>query len=291
MDFLERKETKMKRISVLTIAMLMVVTSVTKGYHPYRESSFWRYRVRWSVYTHSLVPGDLRYSPYAHKYGHSGLIPYWVRYSPYAFSHKHPSGLVNDRAGSMSTIYYCPNGNSYKGLGWATNNGGHGAYDCGNHDSNPDQTRDNYVEKIEARKERIRQLAQSRKRERATRENDGKKIIAAYLKSKKIDFRTNRILQIDNKIISADFMLNGRKIIIKYWNPVEILALEQQPEYNRKFYERYLKSWGDFCGKYQKSGGKIHQIITADTKEILAKLTLLHEQNGEKIYALSQTPP
>jgi hypothetical protein len=231
------------------------------------------------MHTQSLVPGDVYYSPYAYRPGHSGLVPYWVRYSPYAYSYQHPSGLVNDYAGSVSSINYYPDNYRYEGPARC-------AYNRGNNSSNPVRARESYAEKVEARKKRIRLLAQSR-----NRESDPKEIIAGYLKSKNIDFKTNRILQIEGKTLSVDFLLKDRNIIFKYWNPLEILALEQQPEYKRIFYEKYLETWGDFCVKYQKSGGKIYQIISADTEEILAKLTLFHDQNGEKIYALSQTQP
>jgi hypothetical protein len=147
---LKRKENKMKRTSVLTIAIaiLTVVPCVTKGHHYGHSSS--RHRVRWSPYASGLVSGDLRYNPYARKYGQSGLVPYWVRYSPYAFSNKHPSGLVNDYAStttSKSSIYYSPNGYGYRYSGRRY------AYDCSN---NASQTQHGHKAKLEARKEWIR---------------------------------------------------------------------------------------------------------------------------------------
>jgi hypothetical protein len=256
----------------------MVMTSVTKGFYYYGHH-FRRYRVRWSMHTHSLVPGDVYYSPYAYKPGHSGLVPYWVRYSPYAYSYQHPSGLVNDYASSTRAINYYPYNYRYTGSARC-------AYDRGNSNSNPNQARATYAEKLEARNKSIKWAARPR-----NRQIDPKQIIAQYLKSKNIDFGMNRILQIEGKTISVDFLLKDKNIILKYWNPVEILALEQQPQYKKMFYEKYLETWGDFCAKYQNSGGKIYQIITADTKEILAKLTLFQAQNGEIVYALNQTQP
>jgi len=278
----------MKRISVLTVLILMILASATKGYN-YRYYGTWRYRVRWSMHTHSLVPGHVRYSPYAYKYGHPGLVPYWVRYSPYAHSYKHPSGLVNDYASSMSSIYYFPDEFSYKGPGWVACNDSRGARDCGNHGSNPDQARESYEQKLEARKDRVKRLRQSRQQRSTSKAKDGKEIIFRYLEGKNIDFRTNRILQIEGKTISVDFLLKDRNTIIKYWNPVEILSLEKQAEYRRNFYEKYLDSWKDFCGEYVKTGGKIYQIVSADVEEISAKLMLCPELNdAEKTYALAQ---
>ena len=117
----------------------------------------------------------------------------------------------------------------------------------------------------------------------------GNQIVAAYLRSKNIDFRTNRLLQIDGKTISVDFQLTDRNVIVKYWDPVEILALDQQAQYRKLAYENYLKSWKDFCGQYQREGGKIYSIVSADSAEILAKLTDCSELNGElTTYALAQ---
>jgi len=77
--------------------------SVAKGYyygHGYGRHS-WRYRVRWSMHTHSLVPGNLYYSPYAPGHGGTGLIDGHVRYSPYAFGGGR-SGLVSDEGVTYS---------------------------------------------------------------------------------------------------------------------------------------------------------------------------------------------
>lgn len=258
----------MKRISLLIMVILTVVPSVTKGYY-YYNYSYLRYRARWSPYAFSLVPGDVRYSPYAYKYGHSGLVPYWVRYSPYAFSHKHPSGLISDYSGS---VYYYPGRYDYKDSGRV-------AHNCSDNRHNITQRQDSYKERLEARKQRIIGLRQPRKQINKTIQTDGMEIISRYLKSNDIDFMTNRILRIDNKTISVDFILKDNNIIIKYWNPEEILLLNQQQEYKRNYYEKYLKEWKDFCQKYMEAGGKIHQIISAKEQEILAELMHCDELN------------
>ena len=262
----------MKRISILAIVMLAIAPGVTKA----RSYCPPRYRVRWSPYASGLISGDVYYSPYAYQYGHSGLVPGNFRYSPYAYGYKR-SGLVADPWGEFgyypSTIYYdtC----YYSSVA-----------DCGAYRSSDalsqkssymDETQASYEEKLEARKERLRKLRQSRQEKYMMRAKDGKEIISAYLKIKDIDFRTNRIFQIENKTISVDFLLKDRNIIIKYWNPVEILSLEKQADYRRDFFKRYLESWKDFCGKYQGAGGKIYQIISADTEEIITKLLLCPE--------------
>lgn len=119
---------------------------------------------------------------------------------------------------------------------------------------------------------RVKEQKNRRNQIHAAKEYTGKDVIAAYLSSKNIPFRTNRILSIDSKLISIDFILTDRNIIIKYWNPEEILALKKQQNHRIRYYERYLESYQVFCSDYLNSGGKIHQIITAENTEVLAKL-------------------
>jgi len=282
----------MKRISILAAVILMVAISLTEGHSYYWGGSTFDYRVRWSIYTQSLVSGDVHYSPYAYDYDHSGLVPYWIRYSPYAFSYEHPSGLVNDYASSPSStkyIYYSPYDGSCPEAGWAVQYGVV-VVDRSQLTSRTERTGVRYAQKTETRRQRAGQLAEPRKQERATRETGGSRIIAAYLAGRNIEFRMDRLLQIEGKTISADFLLPGSNVLIKYWDPVEISALDQQPEHRKRAYENYLESWKGFCGEYQKAGGKIYQIVSADSDEILAKLTDCNELTGpEQIYAAAQS--
>jgi hypothetical protein len=280
----------MKRISFIVLAALVVTSGVAEAHSYYSYSGYDYNQVRWSIYTHSLIPGDLYYSPYAYGYGQSGLVPYWVRYSPYAFGLSHSSGLVNDYATSPTSscsIYYRPDEYGYRSPGW---NAYH--YETahqGNDGSNAEQRQASYAACVQARRDRIRERQQERQQERVTAGAGGDQIVAAYLKSRNIDFRTNRSLQIDGKTISADFELAGTNLIVKYWDPVAILALDQQAQYRKKAYESYLQSWKQFAGQYQHAGGTIYSIISADSTEILAKLTDCAELNAEvKTYASAQ---
>lgn len=279
----------MKRISFIVLAMLFIASGVKGGgYFSYGYSGYGRDHVRWSVYTQSLIPDDFYYSPYAHNYSHSGLVPYWVRYSPYAFGVNHPSGLVNDYALSPCSVYYDPQVYDYGSPGRKVYRY-RVAYHAGNAGSNAEQTQAGYAAHIQARRDRIRERQQAGQEARMTAKAGGEQIIAAYLASKNVDFRMNRLLQIAGKTISADFELTGRNVIVKYWDPVEILALDQQAQHRKMAYENYLQSWKQFAGQYQDAGGEIYSIISADSGEILAKLTDCSELNGEvTTYALAQ---
>ena len=270
------------------VAMLTIAPSVTKGY--FYNSGSLRYRTRYSPYAFSykypsgLVSGELGYSPYAFGRKSSGLVPYWVRYSPYAFSYKHPSGLISDHWSAYSYCdrgFYSPSAFSYKQSALV---------DCNTHRSSSalSQKHSNlsyemassHEERVEARRERTRQLKRDRTEASMTREDDGKEIICRYLKSKNIDFTTKRLLKINNKTISADFVLGGGNTIIKYWNSEEIESLAHQQGYKRGYYEKYLQGWKDLCEEYTKAGWTIHEIESANEQEMLAKLELCTGPNA-----------
>ncbi|MFH1719376.1 MAG: hypothetical protein ABIF19_18640 [Planctomycetota bacterium] len=288
----------MKRISISAAAMLIIVSSVAQGHSYYGYDSV-RHRVRWSIYAHSLIPGELHYSPYANKYGSTGLVPYWVRYSPYAYSHKHPSGLVDDHASSMSTIYYSPDNYTYSDFSGPGNVSVRCSSNVDSDVSLSGRQRDSYETKLQALKLRARTLEELRQQRSKITATGGKDIIAQYLAGQDIDFRTTRILQVEGKTVSVDFLLADGNVLIKYWNPLEILALEHKAEYKKKAYEEYLESWKGFCSEFQRAGGKVYQIISADTGEIsteLAKLIISPKDSpdpdeGKRAYALDRVTP
>jgi hypothetical protein len=277
----------MKRISIFALVLLLATTGITSGWGYYNGSSY--PRVRWSFYAHGLVPNYLRYSPYAHTYGHSGLVPYWVRYSPYAHTYNHPSGLVNDYAFCMDEIYYYPDYGICKGAPETRSDCSHAVKETARTMAEAKQSRENQIATIKAQREQIQQLAQRLKRERLANESIGEETIIAYLKDHNIDFRMNRSLSIENKVLSADFILGDGQKVISFWDPTRIKALGQQAEYKLLAYQNYVNSWKDFCVKYQQAGGKIYQIASDDRKEILAQLKECTELSGTlTTYAIAQ---
>lgn len=278
----------MKRISIFTILLLLAVTSVTMGNVHNRDS--WYPRLHWSMYAHGLVPNDLYYSPYAQGYGRSGLIPYWVRYSPYAHGIKNPSGLVNDYACSPRSINYYPSDfYFYRGSCEMSFNRSRAVDKSCAYSVNTKQARMNQLAEVKAHREELRRLAQSRKQMRLDNNSNGKEAIVAYLKDNKIDFRMNRLLSIEGKVLSADFILGDGQTVISYWDPEQIHALDQQGEYRMQLYQNYVNSWKDFSLKYQQAGGKIFQIVSADREEVLAQLAQLSEfENAQTTYAMAR---
>lgn len=274
----------MKRTLVLVITISAIVTVTTQASNCHYNN---RYRVRWSPYTHGLVYGDIKYSPYAYKRGGSGmvynrlryspyakgLVYYNVRYSPYAFGYK-KSGLIADPWGKSYDYYYA---RPYRSTGPCTV-----VYQSSSQSLSPSVKRgpniyqnakNNYLANKAVRKARTENLKQYQKSHQVKqRELNGKDLITAYLNLNKINFRTSRILSIEHKLISIDFILTDQNIIIKYWNPEEILALKRQKNSRIFYYENYLESYKEYCSEYLNNGGKIYQVITADNREILAKL-------------------
>jgi len=268
----------MKRISALTIIAFTFLSSVANAYYSNRIPL--RYRTGYSPYAFSykypsgLISGELRYSPYAFSYHHSGLVPYWVEYSPYAFSYKHPSGLVSD---FWSGPYYFGYGLSY---------GQFGASDCDSSrsgcvsgDNSADllyyQMRQKYEENLKARDERVKTLRKNQQETTAAIEIDGGEIIRQYLASKNVDFQMNRILRIGDRMLSADFLLRNKNLLIKYWNPAEVELAAQDSGHKKNIYEKYRQTCIDFGEQFRQQGGKIYQIKSADTQEILEKLRLI----------------
>lgn len=267
----------MKRISLLTIVILMVAPGVSKAFYNYRSV---RYRTRWSPYAFGLISGDISYSPYAFSHKHNGLISGDVRYSPYAFSHKN-SGLVSDPwYGSPGRIYVPP----YRihGAPVMVVQSVH-SWPCAvspKLSESPDLMRNNYEEKLIARRERIKQLRDSRKQINTAQVTDGKEIICRYLKSRNIEnFETTGLLKIDNKTVNVNFLLRDKNIMITYWDLDEVRSLMQQPGYKRSYYEKHEQEWRNLCNKYIQAGGIVYPITSADAEEILAKLTLCPELN------------
>ena len=276
----------MKRISISAIVLLVILAGVAEARHVYSCGfgygySSNRYRVRWSVYNHGLISGDLYYSPYAFGSGRSGLVDGHARYSPYAFGHGHGGLVVDD-----GSTYYSGYSPAYHHAAHSIRLSG-----AGHDHNNQVRGRKSYGEMIEARKARRIELAQTRRQKSRIRASNGKEIIAGYLKGRNIDFKVTRILCIEGRIVSVDFLLNDGNTILKYWNPAEMQSLAQSQGHKEKFYDQYVESWISFCAEHLKAGGKIPQIISSDADEILAKLPLCPDLNGaEKVYALATEP-
>lgn len=255
----------MKRTLLLSITIVAAI-SVTAQAYVYSNSSF-RNRVRWSMEKQGLISGYVRYSPYAYKYGSTGLVPGNYSYTPYALKYG-SNGLVPDpRYGyrGYSVTYLYGGGN--------VNTAGYSGTSCYSASVPAVKTKSSCRPEAKTEKQQTAKICMEQK-------SDPADLIQAYLIYKKIEFTTDRYLRISGKTISVDFHLKDKNIIIKYWNPQEIVALKNQNDLAMNYYNRYLETWKEFGGNYLSEGGDIYQIISSDEDEILAKLYYCEKINS-----------
>lgn len=284
----------MKRTSLFAIAICAISCFVPQGQIARASDAYiaTKYRARWSPYTHSLIFGDVQYSPFAFRYGGSGLLNKQVKYtmynkaygssnlavknavySPYAFGYDR-SGLITDPYSvNFNLVYAQPYSITQYGV-IATPQPYYPVASSTVPRSSVSLAiaKNNYRAKVATRR---RHVDAQRKRMAQTppeREFNGQDVIAAYLTSKNIPYRTNRTLSINNKLMTIDFQLTDKKLIIKYWNPKNILALKQQHEYKTRLYDNYMESYHAFSSKFLANGGELCQIVASDNVEVLAKL-------------------
>jgi len=283
---------------MFAIAILAFLPGLTKANVYYYNA---RYRTRWSPYTHGLVQGNLKYSPYAKKFGNSGLVNYRLKYSPYAKKYG-SSGLVYDNVRyspyafgfKRSGLIADPWGNTYN---YHRSRGFHSTRPCivvchstsesprpsaGGSKSTCKRAKSNSRTKPAARLVKTERTTSCREKIRTADEYKNRDIISGFLNLKNINFRIDRTLSIENNLISVDFILTDKNIVIKYWNPENILALQKQKNPKMGLYESYLETYKDYAGQYLDSGGRIYQIITADSAEVLTKLLDLQKQFDEQ---------
>jgi hypothetical protein len=287
----------MKRSSILAVLALLVVAGSAGAVDTIPVA----YRVRWSPYVFGLICGDVRYSPYAFDYNHSGLVSGYLYYSPYAFGYGR-TGLV------PVNVRYSPYAFGYGRSGLVTDTWCSYGYamSCGlDYDdgqtncSTPGLPYSSYgqITNYYASQNTAKTGAQTHRQADAAAKataagntdsrQDARQLITKFLRDRNIKFRTDRLLKIDNNTISIDFLLNDSNIIIKYWDSAAILSLDDN---KRKSYERYLESWKEFAGQHRQTGGAIYQIVSAEAEKINAALAALNlpAVNRQKVYAADE---
>jgi len=251
----------MKRTS-LWIALLALTPTITQAWH----TDSLRYRVRYSPYArdyhHSgLIPGGLRYSPYAQGPGRSGLVYERTRYTPYALSYDDP-GLVVD--------YYV----------WPISR-------CAPVCVQVHSPRPRRVVRVPAASRRVCGRSSPATRQTSTyaksggargksspmSEENGLQVIRQYLDSKNVgNVGINHVLRIDGHLVTANFILRDRNLILTYWNPEEIESLAAKADFKQKAFERYRKNWQRLAEKHESNGGQIYYVEASGRERILAAL-------------------
>lgn len=186
--------------------------------------------------------GGVRYSPYAFSYRHSGLVPAGVDYTPYALTY-HQSGLVQGY-GTCSGSY-----TSYVGpvtSGRISRSSYHGSHSARHYAQDTSQT---------------------------PQSPDGVTVIRQYLLARGIEsVNINRIFRIDNQLVSVDILVKDRNLLIKYWNPDGIAAMDAKEAFKQKAYAKYQEDWGRLAAAYEQNGGQVYYVEASDATTIVAAL-------------------
>ncbi len=186
----------------------------------------------------------VRYTPYAFTYRNSGLVPCGVDYTPYAFTYRN-SGLVPGYGTSSR----------YDGYGYSI--GATRTVRSSREGSRGSRPMPGYVQNTTP----------------SLRPQDGRDIIRGHLLARGIESASvNRILMIDNQLVSADFHLKDRGLLIKYWNPEAIESLSAQESPAQKIYETYRVNWAKVAAEHEQAGGWIYTIEASDVQTIVAAL-------------------
>ena len=273
----------MRRISI-GMMLLVLTPGITQGYN----YSSLNYRVQYNPYSfgyHSngLVPGGITYSPYALRPGDPGLVFEGVRYDPYAFNYR-GQGLVLDYywypipyavynvTCSPDQVCAVRQGGPPRGSSGPTYTGNYGQYS----------------RVVVPSKPTPRPVASADK-------EDPLFVIRQHLGEQGFaDVGVNRTLRVENKLISADFTVGGRKLLIKYWNPTQIGTQDTKTGLAQKAIETYKKDWETFAGKYQRDGGEIYVVAASGRADIVAALDACKSLNpgdvkpGEQVVVAKQ---
>jgi len=239
----------MKRIS-----LWLVLLAFTPGI---ADATYYvppRYRVHYSPYSFSyrgsgLVRGGLDYSAQAFSYRSSGIVSEGLRYTPYLLRYGR-TGLVVDYYGYSTPSPY-------------------GAGIC-----------ENRPIRVPARPPKVC-AAPTCAEQPAPRAPDGIETIRQYLRAKGYDaVNMNHVLRIDERLVSVEFFLKDRNLIIKYWDPDEIESLSAKDELRQKVFDRYEQSWAQTAAAHEQNGGWIYSVEASDTQTIVAALDSCPELNA-----------
>ncbi len=186
----------------------------------------------------------VRYSPYALSYYSSGLVPCGVEYTPYALSY-HNSGLVYGYG-------VC----DYGGYGFVLpgffhhGRGGHA---------------------VRHAPPAVRRHAQETPR--PVRPPDGMAVIRQHLHAKGLtSVDISRIMRVEDQLLSVDFLVKDRDLLIKYWNPKGIEQLSAKEPFKQKAYANYKENWEKFAEQFRQKGGEIYYVNASEPQTIVAAL-------------------
>ena len=187
----------------------------------------------------------VRYSPYALTYRHSGLVSGCVDYTPYALDYR-SSGLVP----------YC----------------GVSSRECLSYTHPASVGRFTRASHVSFRSSRsFRRHAQDTSQ--PARPQDGLDVIRQHLTAKGVTtFEINRILRVDDQLVSVDILVRDRNLLVKYWNPEAIQGLSTKEGFKQKVYENYRQDSTRIVAQHEQQGGAVYSVEASDAQTIVAAL-------------------
>ncbi len=185
----------------------------------------------------------VRYSPYAFSYHSSGLVPCGYEYTPYAFNY-YNSGLVY----------------------------GYGICDYGGYTyAIPGAHHRPVTHVVRSAPSGARHHVQNTAR--PPRPPDGMATIRQHLHAKGLtSVDIDRILRVGDRLLSVDFFVKDRNLLIKYWNPEGIEQLSTKEPFKQKAYAQYKENWEKFAEQFQQRGGEIYYVNASEPQTIVAAL-------------------
>jgi len=82
----------------------------------------------------------------------------------------------------------------------------------------------------------------------------------------------DRILRVDNQLVSVNFLVKDRNLLIKYWNPQELERVNTKEGYKQKACATYKEDWESYAQRYKQTGGEIYTINASEPEAIVAAL-------------------
>lgn len=113
---------------------------------------------------------------------------------------------------------------------------------------------------------------------------DGMDVIRQHLRTRGFAaVSIDRILRVDNQLVSVDVFVKDRNLLIKYWNPAEVANLSTKDVSKQRVCAKYKQDWEQFAQRYKQTGGEVYIVNASEPQTIVAALdscTRLSPDNG-----------
>jgi hypothetical protein len=107
----------------------------------------------------------------------------------------------------------------------------------------------------------------------ARRRANGLYVIRQYLRDRGCsNVGINHLLRIDGIVVSVNFTLRDKSLIIKYWNSTVLDSLEAGDDCRAKAVARHQEEWERLARTHKQTGGDIYTVCATEQAAIIAAL-------------------